>query len=154
MTQSLIAAVQDWPVLIQGAIGSAIFWLVLLVGQKLTAFSSMKMREHSKERQKIFLFNEILRHKAIRDGGAFEAGAFYAAVLWFRASRHVISGLIWLTLGLIFNAVSDVFGLVGFLGCLYFMFSALAIVKPLDFEGDISEKIAELETKRKELDGN
>lgn len=150
--EQLITAIQNWPVLIQGAIGSAIFWLVLLFGQKLTAALSRKVQTLSKERQKRYLYNEILRHKAVRDGGEFQPGTFYASVLWFRASRRVISGLIWLTLGLIFGTITDVFGIVGFLGCLYYLFEALYIVKPLEVTGDINEKISELETKRRKLD--
>lgn len=144
--KELLTAIQDWPALVQGVLGSAIFSLIVLVGQKVAGYVSKKIREHSKERQKIYLFNEIIRYRAVRDGHEFETWAPYASVLWFRASRHVISGLIWLTLGLIFEAISAIFGLIGFLGCLYYLFAAASIVKPIEFKGDIDTKIAELET--------
>lgn len=142
----LINVIKDWPALVQGALGSGIFWLVLYIGQKFTSLISDKAQLHSTKKNKKYLYNEILRHKAVRDGNEFQSGAFYSSVLWFRASRNVINGLIWLTLGLIFGSIIGVFGIVGYLGCLYYLFTALNIVKPVNYKGeDINQEIEKLQ---------
>ncbi|GAW97997.1 hypothetical protein MTCD1_03655 [Colwellia marinimaniae] len=32
----IVNAVLEWPLIIQGALGSGLFWLLLLLGQKIT----------------------------------------------------------------------------------------------------------------------
>lgn len=144
--EKLIQAVQDWPVLIQGALGSAIFWLFLLVGQKVAAFVTSHASDLSNKSKQRFLFDQLLRCRAAKTKIDSEGG-YYASILWFRASRHVIKGLIWLTLGLIFGSVINVLGIVGYLGCFYYMFAALIIVRPFTYKEDIDQKIDELEKK-------
>lgn len=150
--EKLIAAIQDWPVLVQGAIGSALFWLVLLIGQRITRYLSGRAQAHSKDKQKARLLNEIIRFDALRTGMDIVEGARFASVLWYRASRHLISGLIWMTLGLLLGSVFEVFGLVGFIGCLYYLFGALDIVKPLSYDGDLDQKLEELRKQLAELE--
>jgi hypothetical protein len=150
--EKLVSAVKDWPVLIQGAIGSAIFWLVLLIGQRVAAYCAEALRNHSKGRRHTYLINELLRHNALREGDDFVSGAPFAALLWYRASRHVIVGFIWLSLGLIFDSIVGVFGVVGFVGCIYYLFAALTVVAPVNFEGDIDKKIEDLQVEISELE--
>lgn len=150
--EKFILAVQDWPVLIQGAIGSAIFWLVLLVGQRGARYCAGIIRTYSKDKQETYLRNEFIRYNAVREGGSIQIGGAYAAMLWYRASRNVIVGLIWLSLGLIFGSVVSVFGIVGFFGCIYHLFGALNIVGPINHEGDVEKKIAEIAEKLARLE--
>ena len=77
----------------------------------------------------------------------------YAAILLFRASRPFVRGLIWLTLGLIFNTANRIFGLVGFIGTLVYLFEVINVIKPLSVpEGEIEEKIRDIQKKLQELD--
>lgn len=147
-----ISAVQNWPVLVQGAIGSAIFWLILLIGQRATGFFSKIARDRAEGNQESHLFNELLRHRAVRDATHPESTADFASLLWYRASRKLIVGLIWLSLGLMFSEVAQAFGVVGFIGCIFNLFGALNVVKPLNVEGDIDEKIGQFEAKLENLD--
>lgn len=140
----LIAAIQDWPVLIQGAVGSAIFWLVLVIGQRIASGISAEIRRRSRKTERAYLQNQIIRLNALKSGSNATSGAYYASVLWYRASRDLIRGLIWLTLGLMFGTLSSVFAIVGFLGCLAFLFAAHEVVKPISDDGKIDEKLAEL----------
>ena len=150
--EKLITAIQDWPVLIQGAIGSALFWLLLVLGQKLTTFLSTKFSPLSKRMKKSDLVTQLLRFQALKTG-PHDLGGHYASILWYRASRSVIKALIWLALGLIFGSITNVLGVVGFFGCVYYLLSALDVVRPLNYEGDIGEKIREIEQKIEEING-
>jgi hypothetical protein len=149
--EKLTSAIQNWPILLQGAIGSAIFWLVLSVGQRATNFFSLKADVLSKSKQKDHLLNEHLRASAKKEGDKYAAGAFYASVLCYRASRHVIRALIWLALGLIMNTITGIFGLIGFMGCLYYLFAALNVVKPFPEGNDPDERIKEVKKALAEL---
>ena len=145
--EKVIAAIQDWPVLMQAAIGSGLFWLLLVVGQWLTTSLSTQFSNLSKQRRKSVLLTEIIKLRALKTSLDEVLGGSYASILWYRASRRVVMGLIWLTLGLIFGSIVDVLGIVGFIGCLYYLFSALNVVGTVSFEGDIDEKIKEMEKK-------
>lgn len=152
--QRFVTAVQDWPVLVQGALGSGLFWLVLLVAQRTTAFLSSHIALQSKHRRQADLKNQLLRFHALKASAGADSAAVagFASVLLYRTARPVIKALMWLTLGLVFQSVLGVLGVVGFVGCLYYLLTAFNIVRPLVFDGDIDQKIAELEQKLAELD--
>ena len=150
--EKLISAIQDWPVLVQGAIGAGIFWLILLLGQKATSYLSNIARKHSKKKQESYLRNQLIRHQAFRAQNSLEKGSHFAVILLYRASRNVVIGLIWLSLGLTFDSILGVLGVVGFVGCLYYLFAALEIIKPFYSDGNIDEKITELQAKLNELE--
>jgi hypothetical protein len=150
--EKLLLAIQDWSVLAQGVFASAVFSATVFVGRRLFDWMSMHVRNFSKKQQIYYLNNELLRHRALATSDSMQAATYYASMLWYRASRHVITGLIWLSLGLIFNSIVSVFGLVGFFGCACYLFSALNVVRPVVYEGDLSDKIKELESKVSHLE--
>ena len=75
-------------------------------------------------------------------------------MLWYRASREVIKALMWLTLGLFFTNIVGVWGAIGYLGCLYYLFFAFHVVRPISGRTDeldqeiekVKAAIAEIET--------
>jgi hypothetical protein len=147
--EKLVTAIENWPVLIQGAIGSALFWVLLVFCQKLTTFLSERFSTLSKKRRQSELLNQLLRFHALTTSPR-DFGGPYASVLWFRASRKVVKALIWLTFGLIFESIIT-FGVIGFIGCLYYLFDAYNIVRPLNYDGDITKKIREIEEQLKNI---
>ncbi len=150
--EKLIAAIQDWPILIQGAIGSALFWVLLALGQKLMTFLSAKFSSLSKRRKKSELYTQLLRFRALTTS-PHDLGGHYASILLYRASRSVVKALIWLAFGLIFYSVINALGIVGFIGCLYYLFAAYNVVRPLDYDGNITEKIKEIEQQLEKISG-
>jgi hypothetical protein len=135
----LAHAIKDWPILVQGAIGSGLFWLFLVLGQKITALCSARLSVIFKERRNTVLFNQLLRIRAYYTSADATGGA-YATILWYRASRDLIKGLIWLALGLSFRTFIGVLGVVGFVGSLFYFFAALNTVKPMTDDGNLVEK--------------
>lgn len=104
----------------------------------------------SKQRKQTTLRDELFRFHAIKTQADPGAG-YFASILWYRASRHLIKAL-WLTFGLIFDAITGVLGVVGFVGCLYYLFATLNVVRPFAFEGDIDKRIEEIEEELSTLD--
>ncbi|WP_143501105.1 hypothetical protein [Pseudomonas sp. Irchel 3H3] len=154
--EKLIASIQDFPVIVQGAMGSALFALVLYVGQKIAAYCFDSVRARSKRNQIRQIKEQYIRFCAI-SAREFTERTYYVSVLWLRASRHLVKALIWLVLGLVsesaFGALGAFgpFGAVGFMGAIFYLFLALNIVKPIEFDGDVEQKTKELKSEMDKL---
>jgi len=148
---TIIETIQNWPVIIQGALGSALFALVMYLGEKVFSAAPALASRLSRTRRRSYLITKAIRLRAKTSKDPL-AKAYYPAMLWYRASRDVIKGLIWLTLGLIFTNMVGVFGVIGHLGCLYYLFFALEVVKPI--KGDsasIEAQLVEINQRLKDL---
>lgn len=138
--------INEWPVIVQGALGSALFWLVLLFGQKFARKVSDTFSLHSKKSRKSWLVSARAKYEsAICESLAEQADGI--VVLIYRCFRPFLKSVMWLTLGLIGNAMFYPMGIIGYVGCLYFLFQAYEIVSPID--GDKAEE--ELEKINQEL---
>jgi hypothetical protein len=148
--QELMAAVTNLPAIAQGALGSGLFALLFRLGQisyrKTTIFSSALNK-----RKRIAFLNEeiimlhILSAKNVSDKGALIVPLLYGAL------KNFARAFILLTLGLIFGSFINVFGMVGYIGALYYFFSALRILRGIDEPIDIDAKISELTTELNRL---
>jgi hypothetical protein len=143
LLELLVKAVTDWPVLVQGAIGSAIFWLVLLVGQWAASALGAKYSSRSKKRRRAFLIEQRLKYayKLAKDN---ETRAAVFAGLLYRASRNALRGCVWLTLGLLASSLLPVFGAAGFIGALFYFFDALNTVSTVPETDNVSERIKQI----------
>ena len=140
----LLAAIKDWPVIVQGALGSALFALTFKVAQRALSWILSISSTASGKRRLSYLLTIKLRLEAVSTKDHISR-TFYTTMLWHRASRDVIRGLIWLTLGLVTSSFVSVFGIIGYLGCLYYLFFALEVVKPVALEGkDAQEHLKEV----------
>jgi hypothetical protein len=144
-----ITAIQEWPVLLQGAVGSGLFWLFLVIGQKLTTIISDKVSTLSKKKRLDELKTQIIKLQAL--GTNIKDGGSYASILLYRASPRVIKALIWLTFGMIFESIFNVLGVIGFIGCMYYLFSAMNALRRYDYKGNVEEKIEELNRQYEQL---
>jgi hypothetical protein len=125
--QELVEAIKAWPVIVQGALGSALFWLILLVGQKLATRLASWQSTRSKRARRNWLVNERAKCLAGLAPSA-ETFATYATILLYRASRPLCRSLLWLVLGLAFEALFFPAGLVGYIGALYYLFKAIDVL--------------------------
>lgn len=141
--EKLLASIQDWPVIIQGALGSALFALTLFLGQKIAAYFIDTVRAHSKQARISQLKEQLIRFRALKAKDNAER-TYYASIIWLRASRQVVKGFIWLTLGLLSDSILGVLDVVGFMGAIYYFFIALNIVKGISYDGDVTKKIQEI----------
>jgi len=140
--EEFIEAIKAWPVIVQGALGSAAFWLLLNLGQWLTERTSKSTSSFLHKTKKSALINERMRLGALKAQGRDKA--LFASFLVYRMSRPLIIALIWLVLGQIFNSVIGVFSIIGYLGAIYYLFVALGIVKAVNYDGDIDARIKDI----------
>lgn len=149
--QELIDAVKAWPVIVQGTLGSALFWLIMLCGQFLTSRISKTYSHHSKRARLSWLISAHNKHSAIVSTNDTEQTVCFV-ILIYRSSRHLLRALMWLVMGLIFQSLYLPAGIIGFCGSLYYLFKAYEIVSPIEYGEDsnailtkINEEIEKLE---------
>jgi hypothetical protein len=147
---NLIKEILEWPIILQGALGSFLFWMLLSGGQKLTSFLVEKFSKYSKTKKLRILQEELLKLK-IATGDSINRPSYLAALI-YRALRHVVLGLIWLTLGFASEAVIPTFEIVGFLGALFYFFNALSVFRTVSASDDSEKRIKELEAEISEYD--
>ena len=140
----LLEAMKAWPVLVQGTVSSAIFWLVLLVGQKITSMAVAAYSKRSRVARRSYVVSRLYKFRAFNEKDAATA-SFYVSAVLFRASRPAIRALMWLVAGLMLNSVISHLGIVAFAACLYFLFKAYSVVAPYSMEMDHAAEIRALE---------
>jgi hypothetical protein len=143
----LINALSDWPGLVQALVAAAVFWGLLNFGTFSYRFVTNHVNRMSRKRTIRRLSNQLWRYKAFKsyDDISDPYRAAYPALLLYRASGDAIRGLIWLTLGLVTQSFLPIFGVIGFAGCLLYLFGALEVVAPVPYEiTDVDEKIVDL----------
>ena len=141
--EKLVASIQDFPVIVQGAMGSALFALLVYLGQKVAAYCFDSFRANSKKTRIRQLKEQHVRLRALCAEDDAQR-AYLTSLLWLRASRHVVKALIWITFGLAFETAAGTLSVVGFMGAIYYLFLALNIVKPISYDGDIEQKIKDV----------
>ena len=141
-----IKVFNEWPVIIQGALGSGLFWLILLIGQYAVTTLSNSYSKHSSKSRKSWLISNRAKLMAVTTSEKQDK-SYYLALIKYRASREFYKAVMWVVLGLIANVMFNPMGVIGFVGALYYLFKASDIVSPIYKEGADEE----LEKINKEL---
>jgi hypothetical protein len=140
--EALQKMIEDWPVIVQGALGSALFAFSVYIlpklfrpiNHKLASLStSSRISELNTEKVKLGLFKAKGGDKAI-----------FAAPLLYRMSRPSLKAFIWLVLGMILGQVLGILSLVGYLGSVYYFFSALDVVSVYEYDGEPNDRLKEI----------
>lgn len=138
----LIEIIKNWPIIVQGALGSALFWAFLVAAQKLVIYGSEKYSYHTKQSRISWLVSATHKYMPVGEDGKEETLSI--ATLIYRSIRHFYKSMMWLALGLIINIFIHPFGVIGFIGSLYFLFKASEIVSPIEDGVDVERKLEEL----------
>lgn len=146
-----IDAVTAWPVIVQGVLGSAIFWLILLAGQFATKYFIEVFSKHSKNSKKSRLINELCKLEGF-SGNSDANSAFNITTLVYRSLRPFYKGLMWLCLGLTFQSILPIGNIIGLVGCLFYLLKAYEAVSPLKSDIDHEKEIAKVMTELSKLD--
>ena len=117
--KSIIDQILQWPIIVQGALGSALFWLILTIGDPVVRKFGSIMRGFSKKRQLDILMTDSLRYRAL-----IESDAKHLIVLLYAAVHFVVKALLSLCLALMFESVFPAFGFVGYAMAIYYLFMA------------------------------
>lgn len=150
MLEKLYAAITDLPVIIQGALGSALFAGAFCWGQKIFAVVQARLSELSVSRRRIYLVEQQLKYGILIANSVPEKGAL-VSLLIYRASRSLFKALIWLTAGFIFGAVDRLLGVVGFFGCFYYLLLGLGAVTGPQNSEDNKAKLEEIRAELEKL---
>ncbi|MFG0381991.1 hypothetical protein ACF8C6_13700 [Pseudomonas sp. zbq_18] len=149
---SLVDQILEWPVIIQGALGSGVFWLILLLGDKLIKFSSKHTLAFSKKQRIELLGSEILRYKGLLAPG-MEAATLSTVGLIYEAVKYISWALSAITLGLLLSEILGVFSTIGYLVAIYYLFLAAHAVRDIKSSDPeiMKSHLAALEAKRDSL---
>ncbi|MFB3240567.1 hypothetical protein Q7C15_17470 [Aeromonas salmonicida] len=124
----ILKIILEWPVIVQGSLGSGLFWVVLFLGQKAFEKSWEKYSIHSVKARRSWLINRsaVIRLRLTRP---IDQQSFYASILMYRSSRYLFKALMWLALGLALEIIFSPISLIGFLGAIYYLIEGYSIVK-------------------------
>lgn len=150
MSQDFASALTNLPVIIQGALGSALFAVIVWLGQKLFTFAASRATRFTRLRRIDYLTDEIAKLHFVK-GKDFALKGAFLTLLVFRSLRSFVKAFIWLSLGLLGGALNPIFGTVGYLGAMYYFFSALNTLRAPEQADDVAAKLGELSAERKAL---
>lgn len=147
----LIEVVKDWPVIVQGALGSGLFWIILLIAQKSFDFGVSYLSKHSKQQRSSWLVSRYAKLKAF-GGSKDKVEAVYSiSAVSYRSLRPLYKGFMWLSLGLITYPFNE-FGIaIGGIGAVYFFLKAYEVVSPINSELNTAEEIRKVHQELVEL---
>lgn len=116
----LVEVLTNWHPIVQGALGSGFFWLVLEVGQRLGRNATERLERDRDPEARPASGGE--RPPDFRDSGH----SSYVSV--YSGTHYIAKGLIVLTISLGLKELIPIFSLVGFLVSIYFFFRAVSYV--------------------------
>ncbi|MAX53436.1 MAG: hypothetical protein CMH22_15785 [Methylophaga sp.] len=125
-----------WPVIVQGALGSALFWLVLLLGQKTAVFISKKITE---DRDVATYFSLLAKAGPTRE---FRFDGLLTCL--YAGFHYFLKAAIIALVSLIVSPINNVIPIVGYLVSLYFLFRSLSYVQHFSSLGSKEDAIKRL----------
>ena len=147
----IVKSVTDWPVIVQGALGSALFWAILEIGQRGIRRIASRLGD-DKETANWFA---LAAHEL-----SGEPGAHVRFICLYGAIHYFLKGLIVTVLSWAVLPLLDVFAVAGYVIAAYFFFRALAFVPHTSSLGSgperrrrFEESIAETKSRRDKVDG-
>ncbi len=141
--ENIIDFFNSWSGVTQSLIAAAIFLVFQKIGSKALDALTELWSKSSKQRRITRLNNELARLNTV--SGGIQNRTFAISVLLFRAARRIVKGLIWISLGLTSGAISPTLSIIGFVGGLYYFFSALAVVSRVDADENTSAVMKEID---------
>lgn len=123
--------------------------MVFKFGSFFTKYIGSVIENHSNIVKIRSLRYELLKYHTISYD---EDRSSSISMLIYLALKQIVTGLIMLVFGLMIESTIPIFGNIGYLGALYFLFNASLIFKPLDSIDDADQKIQDLSKELEELE--
>nr|WP_298115038.1 hypothetical protein [uncultured Pseudomonas sp.] len=130
----------EWPVIVQGALGSFLFWALFKLGDFLARYSTKRL---SREKKVAHYFS-LLWHSEDIDS----TGEYAYQVCIYGALHYLIKALVFITLAFIASTFNEVFFIIGLTIAAYFLFRSISYIPHSDSHGtpeDAKNKLAELD---------
>ncbi|ENN2393690.1 hypothetical protein R7R52_11565 [Vibrio sp. 665] len=139
---NVLEQIMQWPAIVQGALGSAVFWVVLTLGQKAYLF----MAKNFGEKHDIATMFCLMAKTS--DSSETKIRAYSTCL--YGAFHYFVKGVIVLVMAFLVSPLGTVFSTSGYILSLYFFFRALSYVQHFDALGTIPEakdKLAKMSKK-------
>jgi len=115
--------IMKWPVIVQGALGSGLFWLILLIGQKAMVHISSKVGTDRNVATYFSLMACAAPTEELRARGYLTS--LYGGFHYFLKGLIVIV----IVIALLISPINYIVAIVGYLISLYFLFRSLSYVQ-------------------------
>src|SRR6267378_8555562 len=102
----IVKKILEWPIIVQGALGSAVFWLVLVLGQKIVGVFSKRAIKFSSDWKTKSLTREYIARRLFWDD---ELAVLGFSMCIYHALQFGFRGLVFITLGFISSEFIPVF---------------------------------------------
>jgi hypothetical protein len=135
----LIDAIKQWPVIVQGALGSALFWVISVLAQKLMKLSTEHLSRRNKIERISWLISRDTKHEAFGGAKNYAQASHAVSSLVYRSLRPAYRGFLWLGLGLIASSISEIGVAIGGVGMVYYFLKAYEVVSPIGIEENTKE---------------
>lgn len=119
----IINEILKWPIIIQGALGSFLFWIILFVGQKAFSLVSKKLRN---EKQLGSYFGRAARDDYHNED--YNASNYCFNTCIYASIHYLLKFILTAFISFIIADIIPVFAYVGYLLGIYFLFRALSYV--------------------------
>lgn len=110
----------EWPVIVQGALGSALFYVVLEVGQRAVGKITAKVGKEKNVAMWFSLAAYVSKDKQSQVG--------LRIISMYGALHYVVKALLMMAMAYVASLVLDVFAVVGYVAGIYFLFRSLSYV--------------------------
>lgn len=127
----IIKTIADWPVIVQGALGSALFWAILELGQRAMKAISARL---SLDKTTANWF-ALAAHEA--PARVADEARFFCL---YGALHYTVKALIVVVLSWAVSPLLEAFASAGYVIAAYFLFRALTYVPHTDSLGPIPER--------------
>ncbi len=91
--EGIVDQILKWPVIVQGALGSGLFWLILIIGEKAFGISWSKFTSFNKQNRLDRLQAERIRYMAFIENDKSKS-SFYLIGLIYMAAHNLVKALI------------------------------------------------------------
>ena len=145
----VVNIVKDWPIIVQGALGSGLFWFILLVFQYAMSKINSLLSHYSKQSRISWLVSLETKYEAAISEDD-NISTYNISILLMRCLRPFLKALMWLSMGLMLRDVLYPAEVIGFIGCIYYLFKSYEIISPMPMNEDWDKELDKMDPKKQE----
>jgi hypothetical protein len=127
--EAILKAASDWPVIIQGVIGSAIFWFLLELLKFITRFLSALLGKASKHYEVEILLREWIWRRFLSRNGYINIAQGYLMTFEY-VFRYLITGLLFGCVAILVAGSGTLVFSIILSATIYYLLRALAWLTP------------------------
>ncbi|MBC7847180.1 MAG: hypothetical protein H7Y10_11885 [Flavobacterium sp.] len=136
----IVNKILEWPAIIQGIIGSFLFWAIFAIGQKVIEFSTKKIKE---DKNLGSFWGRSARNTFYNDNFEFSNYSFFICI--YGSIHYFLKFVIVVFISQILREFIPIFAYVGYAIAFYFIFRSISYVTHFDvFESEDKKREKEV----------